>query len=834
MDNQSGHRSGDPEFDLMVQQEMAKMEAQFAASGGTIDAYDPGSRGGPSASLFGMPQDTGSIGGTIGDLRAMEDQRMHEYDAYRANLGVSAGQREIAQLKAAQEQAADGLKPVDFSNLPSPMRHTRQGRQAATVSALPGGEAEGQLLDTFTIGGTLSPGDERRKILSRQQEYMQALDRDKTQGEISSSRVPLRHPNRLGDDAEDDGSNPFAHYTASRGRLSRQSTQQAGGMGLQASEPEAPRNVKSLERKAHQERARQEQEMLQATSGMVFSEQSKDGDHSRGHSRQYGDELRQQMALKAEERQREKEFYAAPSESTALPVKHLPQNHSALQSRHSPVDPHFSLGEAGLISNLGAGAASSGDDAQLRRGDQDMYAAKIRSDEERKLRALAEQNVRNRYQDLGQASSSGIMGIGATSGSPVGKHERAREYQEQLRRDAAAVPIARERILLRQRQHVHDDEANYATYQTAQSETGSWQDKRSMQEAFSEQLGFDSSVRSVEDRSVDDYERDALRIQHQHRERYARDVMKPSSNTTLDYYNANEGDVPSEEYTYVDPREQQQNARLAAGSATAYAQQLKEQAAEARAAAEEAKQRGLAMGPSLPAPAQLAEKRAQQTAYARKLKEDSETAAVMMNLPTERVTMPKKDDGLGEAPRAPSRKVQEYHARMQAMQRLEEENAAGSLGDLQQGSPYKTAQRLDGEAELERGLRATGYGANRGPNPRQKPYVNEDDLYAKQQQKQRQQEYFRALEHSKTLKPIEPSRESWVRSDRTRNGLPNEEGIKRHYPPSHFPGIVGGGNMPPMNAVHLGHGYQPDGQFHPQYTQQSPTPQAQADFARRF
>ncbi len=218
-------------------------------------------------------------------------------------------------------------------------------------------------------------------------------------------------------------------------------------------------------------------------------------------------------------------------------------------------------------------------------------------------------------------------------------------------------------------------------------------------------------------------------------------------------------------------------------------------------------------------------------AYAKRLQEDSHNAKIIMAVPTEHVPIKKKDDGLDAEIRAPSRKVQEYHARQEAYKQLLHDDAHGSLGDLQQGSPYKTRERLDGNAEYERGQQATGYGANKGPNPRQQPYINEDDIRIRQEQKRKQVEYARALEEAKTMKPIEPSRESWVRHDNRRTGLPNEESIRQYYP-TPFPGTLTGSSPQkvPMNAVHLGHGFQHDDNFQ----QHQPQPRVQQEFSRGF
>ena len=51
-----------------------------------------------------------------------------------------------------------------------------------------------------------------------------------------------------------------------------------------------------------------------------------------------------------------------------------------------------------------------------------------------------------------------------------------------------------------------------------------------------------------------------------------------------------------------------------------------------------------------------------------------------------------------------------------------------------------------------RGFRATGYGANIGPNPVQQPYINEDELRAKAVKKKSQMDYQYALMETSKLK----------------------------------------------------------------------------------
>ena len=167
--------------------------------------------------------------------------------------------------------------------------------------------------------------------------------------------------------------------------------------------------------------------------------------------------------------------------------------------------------------------------------------------------------------------------------------------------------------------------------------------------------------------------------------------------------------------------------------------------------------------------------------YAKQLADDARNAQLVMAMPIERSTLIKPEKELSGEVRHSSNKVQEYHAKQTALKKLEEDQWKASLGDLQMGSPFKTQARLDGGHELNRGVRATGYGANRGPNPVQKPYVNEDELYARAARKKSQMDYQKALQETAQLRPIEQSRESWVNEDRTQNGLPGSDSIRAAY-----------------------------------------------------
>ena len=814
---QRAHGARDAEFDAMVKAEMAQMEAMFSA-GMPVDDDHGVKPVGPNSSLFDAPHESSALSarGHNPDV----NQRSQDYDMYSASLSAeqNMAQRELAALNTARAQ--DGTKPVSFDHLPGPTRHVRQ--QAEVTPRIPADPA----MDTFSIGGTLSPGDQRRHAMNKQAEYAQQLERDKASITIAQPRKLLRRPSAQLEG--DDGMNPFIHHQ----RENRAAARPPSSVVPSNAELSPTRTEKSEMRIAYQEAEQASYQQRQAKSGLVFSEERGPRATSKVSrlelERQYGEELRREM----ERKDREKNVSRALQEG--FPIKVLPENHPSLQGRHSPVDPFFSLGENGMISALGTGERNLALNA--RRSEQQAYADQITADQQTKVRTAAEANVRARRMEQVQGSPSGVTGIGQRSSAPDAKRESQRHYQDQLQRDSQATPIVRDRILLRNRRHAGDDDSQYDSYQTARSEQGDWQEKRAMQEAYYNQLKTDGSIASVEERSMVDYERDAAEHQHKHRDRYAQQMML-TNNPTADYSAASAGYQVDQSFASVDPRADEMQRRAAAGSAAAYARQLRGEADRTREFAEAQQEAGLGAGPKLPNPEELSDHRNKQFAYAKKLQEDSQTAKMVMALPADRVTMLKKDDGLGEANRAPSRKVAEYHARQNAFKTLEEiEKSGGSLGDLQQGSPYKTRERSDGALDFERGYNSTGYGANRGPNPRQQPYVNEDDQRIRNDQLRKQHEYARALDQAAAMKPIEPSRESWVRADRNGNGLPNDEGIRVFYPMP-FPGTLAGSspqksNMP-MNAVHLGHGFPNDESFQ-RFEQDQPQPRVQHEFARGF
>jgi hypothetical protein len=812
---QLAHGVRDAEFDAMVKAEMAQMEAMFSA-GMAVDDDHGVKPVGPNSSLFDAPHESSALSAR-GHNHV--NQRSQDYDMYSASLSAeqNMGQRELAALAATR--AHDGNKPISFDHLVGPTRHVRH--QAEVTPRNPADPA----MDTFSIGGTLSPGDQRRHAMTKQAEYAKQLERDKASITIAQPRKLLRRPSAQL--AGDDGTDPFIHH-----KNENRAARPPSSVVPSNAELSPTRTEKSQMRIAYQEAEQASYQQRQAKSGLVFSEERGPSATSKvsrqEQERQYGEELRREM----ERKEREKNMLRAPQEG--IPIKALPENHPSLQGRHSPVDPFFSLGENGMISALGAGERNPA--LSARRLEQQAYANQITVDQQAKVRAAAEANVRARRMEQVQGSPSGVMGIGQRSSAPDAKRDSQRHYQDQLQRDAQATPIVRDRILLRNRRHAEDDDSQYNSYQTARSEQGDWQEKRAMQEAYYNQLKSDGSIASVEERSMGDYERDAVEHQHKHRDRYAQQMML-TNNPTADFSAASAGYQDDQSFASVDPRVDEMQRRAAAGSAAAYARQLRDEADRTREFAEAQHEAGLGAGPKLPNPEELSDHRNKQFAYAKKLQEDSLTAKMVMAQPVDRVTMPKKDDGLGEANRAPSRKVAEYHARQNAFKALEEiEKRGGSLGDLQQGSPYKTRERCDGAEDFERGYNSTGYGANRGPNPRQQPYINEDDKRIRNDQLRKQQEYARALDQASTMKPIESSRESWVRTDRNGNGLPNDEGIRVFYPKP-FPGTLAGASPQksniPMNAVHLGHGFPNDESFR-RFEQDQPQPRVQQEFARGF
>lgn len=382
-----------------------------------------------------------------------------------------------------------------------------------------------------------------------------------------------------------------------------------------------------------------------------------------------------------------------------------------------------------------------------------------------------------------------VPNVGATPGAvgslqmDVEKRRQAqRQYMMQLQQDSATKPIPVERVTLRKKSNLDEDDLTLSpnAYAASVEEGKLRKQKIDKQRFYHDQLLNDSTVQGVEGLAVQDYNREARQTQHQHRARYRQQMLNPQQQgLTIDHSGGQEYMTGG-----FDPQAVQElgyafaGSSLPAGMGAAYAKQLKE---EAERLAAEAEAKGKATGPHNWNEEIYQQRRQQQNMYAKQLADDARNAQLVMAMPIERSTLIKPEKELSGEVRHSSNKVQEYHAKQTALKKVEEDQWKASLGDLQMGSPFKTQARLDGGHELNRGVRATGYGANRGPNPVQKPYVNEDELYARAARKKSQMDYQKALQETAQLRPIEQSRESWVNEDRTQNGLPGSDSIRAAY-----------------------------------------------------
>jgi hypothetical protein len=698
--------------------------------------------------------------------------------------------------------------------------------------------------EQFTIGADMNNEERRNEALQRQRDYAQQLENDRnTNANTDGEYVSLRRRRMSRQEKADElMTNPFRrtgeaisniqvkHDLALTGKIGTEptgvpsSSSVFGDGGMTFSEYDQGQN-------SHYQQKRQQQNYPEpeglAAIGLNTSRSDRNSPNRKIQQAEYGAALREEMQRRADIKQRGNEYDGYYNER-------VQDRETVYKPRApSPADPFYSIGNEGIIANLGGNPSSKGvdQDAQSqhldKRAQQELYAMKIKQDQDQRLRAIAEANVKSRYAEVLAAQPTSIgtpangiapldMDIDTSTVRSVGSEADERRYKQQqyynqLEMDRQSIPIVRERVSLKKNGDTEKNEMMDSP--TRLSAEDLKEHKRREQMRYSDLLRRDGATSSVHERTQDDYARDALVMQHQHRMRYQKQML-------------NTADMESE----VDVSDQAAYNRLVKNSLPIHI--LEEQAQQYKQHADQLKEnlekdygkdyvagnykgKGLATGPTPMDPVELATRRQQQMAYAKQLAADNHHAKlVMANVNNTRISLNdtrKENPELIKDMRVPSKKVQEYRDMQKAMQQVEDNTINSSLGDLQQGSPYRTHRRKDGEAELPRGLMATGYGANRGPNPRQKPYINEDDLRIRAEQKAKQQEYFRALEESKKLKPIEDSRESWVKQRDGGNGLPNDDGIRTYYQHQSqpFPGTMTGASpiKAPINAVHLGHGY---------------------------
>ena len=527
--------------------------------------------------------------------------------------------------------------------------------------------------------------------------------------------------------------------------------------------------------------------------------------------RQYGDELRNQITRNENiRRDRNRDPREIPDDPFRPKSNTNASGGGASAARAQRLMEEERLG--GLSLGSGAGLLSAFGDSgdaersRLQERAKMMAMADMQMQAQAYAQAYAQAQVSARGQRSGQpqvaSTPTGNRGamysdmaaaavpiVGATPGA-VGslqmdaekRRQAQRQYMMQLQQDSVSKPISSERVPLRKKSNLDEDDLTLSpnVYAASIEESRLRKQQVDQQRFYHDQLLNDSTVQGVEGLGVQDYDREARQTQHQHRARYRQQMLNPQQQgLTIDHSSGQEYMTGG-----YDPQAVQElgyefvGSSLPAGMGAAYAKQLKE---EAERLAAEAEAKGKATGPHNWNEEDYQQRRQQQNMYAKQLADDARNAQLVMAMPVDRSTLIKPERELSGEVRQSSSKVQEYHAKQAALRKLEEDQWKASLGDPQMGSPFKTQARLDGGNELNRGVRATGYGANIGPNPVQKPYVNEDELYARAARKKSQMDYQKALQETAKLQPIEQSRESWVNEDRTQNGLPGSDTIRAAY-----------------------------------------------------